>query len=94
MATYSGTGITTGGWTAGNGENDRTCDQDENAVRLEGETGENEAFGNHAGDRVANLNVTHVSRPAKTRSLPADHKTNQNALSRGRSRGMDHSRGY
>lgn len=81
-ATYSGTGITCAGWTAGDGENDRTCNQDENSVHLDGPDGE--AHPGHNGTPVPNLNITHVSKPAVTRSLPADAATNQNQLARPR----------
>ncbi|MGC1888041.1 MAG: hypothetical protein WA709_18415 [Stellaceae bacterium] len=90
-ARYQGYGISTAGWqaraedrNASPDDSDLTDDQDHDAIRLEGENGENEAFGNRKGDRVANLSVTRVSRPAKTRNLPADHRTNQNPLTAGR----------
>jgi hypothetical protein len=83
-ASYRGTGLTCSGWTAGNGENDRTCDQDENAVTLDGADGE--AHGGNVGTAVPNASITKVSRPAKTRGLPADHKTNQSPLTAARPR--------
>ena len=96
-ATYRGYGLSTAGWqvraearNADADDNDLTDDQDPDAIRLEGENGENEAFGNRAGDRVVNLNITRVSKPAKTRSLPTDHRTNQNPLTAGR--GLNRSR--
>jgi len=83
-AVYRGTGITTGGWRApadgrdatGPECSDMTADHDQDSVRLDGENGENEAFGRHSGDRVPNLNVTRVSNPAKTGGLPSNLQTN------------------
>lgn len=92
-AVYRGTGLTCCGWAAvQEAAEDRNANPHEadmtagtgGDVRLEGKTGETGGLGNKPGDRVANLRIEHHSRPARTRSLPADHRTNQSALSRGR----------
>jgi hypothetical protein len=92
-AVYRGTGLTCGGWTAaGNCEpdaedNDMTAECGHSVgpdgdVVLSGETGE--AHPGHNGTAVPNLNITHVSNPARTHGLPANLATNP--LSSGRSR--------
>jgi hypothetical protein len=85
--TYNGTGINCGSWQASAEQrnadadaNDKTDDQDPNAVVLEGFTGQQEGFGSHKGERVPNLNVTKVSRPNTVHALPDSHRTDQNAL--------------
>lgn len=92
-AEYRGTGITCGGWSQSAAEdrdapdeNDMTADRDHD-VRLEGRDGEAEGFGLHAGDRVPNLSVTRVSRPAKTHGLPSNLTANPLTAGRGLNRG-------
>jgi hypothetical protein len=86
-AVYRGQGITCGAWRApADGRDDPRAEvdsltaHDDGEVRLEGEWGQSEGFGLHNGERVPNLQVEHVSNPATTRGLPADHRTNQNPL--------------
>jgi hypothetical protein len=95
-AVYRGTGLTTSGWRAnaepanpGHDTDDMTAEcghsvGPDGEVVLSGETGQNEGFGSHKGDRVPNLDITHVSKPANTRGLPDGHQANQNALTAGR----------
>jgi hypothetical protein len=85
-AVYHGFGIVTANWqTQAEKYNAKPVEVDMTDTSvLENETGECEAFGNHAGDRVVNLTVTKVSGPVKHRSIPANAATNQNALGRGR----------
>lgn len=51
---------------------DLTASQDGDAIRLEGETGQTEGFGGHAGEAVPNLSVTRVSKPSVTRGVPSN----------------------
>ena len=85
--------LTVAGWQsraeARNAKADQ-CDMTDSQgqeIRLEGETGMNEGFGSHSGDRVPNLNVTHVSKPPVVRTEPANTASNQNPLTAARSRG-------
>ena len=89
IATYRGTGLTTQGWAFQQeiaedyNAKPETVDMTDTSV-LEGETGECGGFGNHAGDRVANLTITKVSAPVKTRGIPAGLQTNALGRSSGK----------
>ena len=94
-ASYTGYGLTVGGWQSRAEARDAEPEAAEcghmvdgdGQIVLEGPNGEGEAFGNRAGDRVANLSVQHVQTEVTKRGLPSDVATNQNALAAGRSPG-------
>jgi hypothetical protein len=83
VATYSGQGLTAGGWrrrgtataeSVDPGQTDLTSRVDHD-VTLEGETAM--AAGSEARGQVPNLNIEHHSRPSRIRTEPRDTATNQ-----------------